>query len=289
MPAMDKLHYTDLQKKAAFARIYKGKTGPSEVEMMDTQAELFKQHAANIEAAGGEEAAAKVRAADPMKAMGDIATALGNAVTALTGDSMRQFAAAAEDFAKAVEGIVPNLKAFASDHPTDVVAGIGAAATAGGYAAWRATQGILGGIGNVLRGGAVAEVAGASGGGLLRRAIPGALMLEGAGIGASSAWQSPGHAFGGSGWEAAKRLWSGEDRKSSSLPMFASGAVPGAPVTAQLNGQAQITVSLDASPALIALLQTSVSTNASGDVSANTGVSMPEASPSQGGRNGVSQ
>jgi hypothetical protein len=114
-------------------------------------------------------------------------------------------------------------------------------------------------------------------------------MLEGAGIGASSVWENPEHAFGGSGWNAAKRLWSGEDRKPSSLPLFASRA-PG-PVMAQLNGQAQIGVSLsiDAPPELLSMIRSGVSTTAFGDLRPDTGVSMPEASPSQGGRNGVSR
>jgi hypothetical protein len=291
MPAMDRLHYTDIQKKAAFARIYKGKTGPSEVEMMDTQAELFKQHAANIEGAGGVEAAAKVRAADPMKAMEDVATALGNAVTALTGDSMKQFAAAAEKFANAVNSIVPNLKAFAGDHPLVSNATVAGGAAAGGWLGWKGLQRVAPGI----FGGGNATAAGAAGGGLLRRAIPGALMLEGAGIGASSAWQNPGHVLGGSGWDAAKRLWGSEDRSARTIPgaltpLSSSSFSPG-PVTAKLDGQASINValSIDAPPELLALMRSGVSTTAIGDLRPDTGVSMPESTPSQGGRNGVSR
>jgi hypothetical protein len=263
------------------------------VEMMDTQQELFKQHAANIEGAGGVEAAAKVRAADPIKAMEDAATALGNAVTALTGDSMKQFAAAAEDFAKAVNNFVPRIKAFAEDHPIVSNAAIAGGTGLTGWLGWKGLQKVAPGI---FGGGNAAAAGGAAaGGGLLRRAIPGALMLEGAGIGASSAWQNPGHAFFGSGFDAAKRLWSGDDRRSSSLPMFASGALPngGATVTAKLDGAARISVDVNlmGSDALLALLNPSVSsrTNAYGDLQPDTGVSMPEASPNQGGRNGVSR
>ena len=52
-------------------------------------------------------------------------------------------------------------------------------------------------------------------------------------------------------------------------------------MTAKLDGQAQINVSLsiDASPELLALMRGNVSTTAYGDLRPDIGVSMPESSP----------
>lgn len=65
------------------------------------------------------------------------------------------------------------------------------------------------------------------------------------------------------------------------------GVAPGGQVTAKLDGQANVNVTLliDAPPELLAMIRAGVSTTASGDLRPNTGVSMPESSPSQGGRN----
>jgi hypothetical protein len=287
IPAMKAKGYDETQQRAAIARIFKGKIGPGEAEMIMSQMPLIEQHQRNYAATGGRDAAAQIRAADPMKAMEDAATALGNAITALTGDSMKQFATAAEDFAKAVNSFVPKIKAFAESNPLAADVGIGLGAGAASWGAWKGLKKTAPGI---FGGGNVAAAGGAAAGGSLFRSVP---VLGMAAMGGYSAWQDPGRAFGGSGWEAAKRLWSGEDRGMRTIPggiaPLASGAFVPGPVTARLDGQAQINValSIDAPPELLSMIRSGVSTTAFGDLRPNTGVSMPEASPAQGGRNGV--
>jgi hypothetical protein len=75
--------------------------------------------------------------------MEDAATALGNAITALTGDSMKQFAAAAEKFANTVNAIVPSIKSFAQDHPLVSNATIAGGAGLTGWLGWKGCKGLL--------------------------------------------------------------------------------------------------------------------------------------------------
>jgi hypothetical protein len=60
--------------------------------------------------------------------------------------------------------------------------------------------------------------------------------------------------------------------------------IPGAgqPVTAKLDGQAQINVTLDATPGLLQLFNASVQTSTTGDVKPNTSGSMTESTPDRG-------
>lgn len=146
IPAMVAKHYNDLQQKSAISRIFKGKIGPGEAEMMLTQMPLLEQHARNYAATGGRAAAEKVRENSPLKAMEDVSTALANAATALSGPAMQAFAPAAEAFAKAVNNFVPKIKMFAEDHPVATTAGIGLGATAAALAAWELTKKIGGAI-----------------------------------------------------------------------------------------------------------------------------------------------
>jgi len=249
---------------------------------------------------GGPGAGQNLTAHDPTAALAEAETALTNMIAATSKPLIEVFAPAADTFAKAVASFVADKVMPAVEaHPYLTAAAGAAGLGAGGLGAaalGKAALGYVGrSIGEGIRDGVTGAAAGAvAGGGFLGTAArfgAGGAILAGAGAGAYSVWQDPAHAFGGSGWDAAKRLWSGEDRKSSSLPMFASGAMPGAPVMAQLNGQAQIGVSLsiDAPPELLSMIRSGVSTTAFGDLRPDTGVSMPEASPSQGGRNGISR
>jgi hypothetical protein len=212
VPAMKAKGYDETQQRAAIARKFKGKIGPSEAELIMSQMPLIEQHQKNYAATGGRAAAEQVRAHDPLKAMADVSTALSNAATALTGPAMQAFAPAAEAFAKAVNSFVPKIKAFAESNPLAADVGIGLGAGAGSYAAWKGLQKVAPGI---FGGGNAASAGAAAAGGSIFRSVP---VLGMAAMGGYSAWQDPGHAFGGSGWSAAKRLWSGEDRERARSP-----------------------------------------------------------------------
>lgn len=276
IPAMDAKGYNETQKRAAISRIFKGKIGPSEAEMIMTQMPLLEQHAANYAATGGRAGAALSREHSPLKAMEDVSTAFGNAMTALTGPAMQAFAPAAEHFANAVNAIVPILKDFAKEHPIAATAGVAGAAGVAALTAWEMLKAggraIFGGGaaagGEAAKRGMIGTIAGA--------ATSAPILLGGAGLLASTSAAN-----------------AGEDERARqrrfSLPTFAQPGISGlgGQVMAKLDGQASVTVDLrlDASPELSRLIQfdATTRTNASGDL----GTSMPESSPN--GRFGFSR
>lgn len=224
---------------------------------------------------------------DPMVAWEGVKQSMISAAGTMGGELAKSLAGPMDDLAKAIGGYTEKIKGFLdanpgitkaiSDHPI---------ATLGGAAATGATVlgGAIWGASRLYRGAAAVGDAGlAAIGGVgragLALAAPAAIPFGVAGAGLLA---STGPAGAGEDERARQRLHSG-------LPLFASGA-PG-PVMAQLNGQAQIGVSLsiDAPPELLSLIRSGVSTTAIGDLRPDTGVSMPEASPSQGGRNGASR
>jgi hypothetical protein len=281
IPAFQKAGITKPEDQVAeLNRLYTSRAAGVFAKMLN-QRQAIEQTTQNMAGAGGTQGALDLAKTDPTAALTNALTALETAIATQLAPLVGPFTAACNKFADLLGSYSKAQQDLYKNHP-DAAPYISGAQTAGEVAgaAWLGSK-FLRGIG---LGGVVDAASGAAGGflGQIGRGL-----ATGAGYAAS-----PTFLLAGAGLAASTTgLNAGEDERARQrrfgLPMFASGA-PG-PVMAQLSGQANITVSLDASPALLALLQTSVSTIASGDVSANTGVSMPEASPSQGGRNGVSQ
>ncbi len=288
-PALDRKGITDENQRAAVLTSWlSGKNAPAAMDLMNRQRVGIANMAENYAKAGGGPGAEQELAHDPRKAMEAAFQSIDNAFVAATKPLTDDLAPAAQAFAKAVDQYLPQISKFATEHPLEM---------AGGFAGGAA--GVVGGVGLTLK--LAADYFASKVGQALKTAVS-----VGEEVAPEVAKQAPrvgagllGTAFGAGlayfGMTGSAN--EGEDerarQKRFGLPLFASGAVPGAglnlhpeQVTAKLDGGANIafSLSIDAPPELLAILRTGVTSTTFGDLKPDLGTSMPGAAPGGTGR-----
>lgn len=235
-----------------------------------------------------DETAEMYQRTDPMTAWKGVKESLISAAGTMGEGFTKSLAAPMNDLSKAISGYTdrltgfmgkhPGIGSFIEEHPVGALTGLGAAGMTGVLGAlWAGSR--------MYRAGAVAGDAAVTAlGGASRYGL--AFAAPALGPVATVAALAYPSSIGPEDEITRQRRYSTIPGAFTPLP---SGTFAPGPVTAKLDGQASINVavSIDAPPELLALMRSNVTTTAFGDVRPDTGVSMPESSPSQGGRNGV--
>ncbi len=292
IPAMEKSGITNPEDQVAeLNRLYTSRAASVFAKMLN-QRTAIEQTTANMDRSGGTQGALDLAKTDPTAALTNALTALETAIATQLTPLIGPFTAACNRFADFIGSYSKAQADFNAAHPGLAPYTAAAQTAAEGAAAAVISGKILGaGLRSIGMGGAVDAASGAAGGFLGKI---GRGLAAGAGYAASPTFLLAGAALAASTTPASAAEDERARQRRFSLPTIASGALPGlggGPVTARLDGQASINValSIDAPPELLAILRSGVTTSAIGDLRPDTGVSMPEAGPSQGGRNGASR